>query len=165
MVPVFAAAVMFVILMTPAAAQTMDAVTTDLAKDWSDQKARMVALAEAMPAEKYDFKATPPQRSFGEQLEHLAVAHVRMLKALDPEGTIPAPPPPDGHGREAVVKALAAAYDYGQKIIEASPMTGTAGERSRARTIWAAMNNAMNHYGQCVVYLRLNDIVPPASRR
>jgi uncharacterized damage-inducible protein DinB len=41
----------------------------------------------------------------------------------------------------------------------------TSGGRSKARGVWAAMNNAMNHYGQCVVYLRLNGIVPPASRR
>jgi uncharacterized damage-inducible protein DinB len=146
-------------------AQGSDPVSADLARDWAEQKARMVALAEAMPAEKYDFKATPPQRSFGEQLEHLAVAHVRMLKALDPDGRISAPAAPAGHSRDAVVKALSEAYDYGQKVIESSPMTERAGERSRARVVWAAMNNAMNHYGQCVVYLRLNDIVPPASRK
>ena len=146
-----------------AAAQTVDA---DISRDWADQKTRMVALAEAMPAEKYDFKATPEQRTFGEQLVHLAQAHVRMLKALDPSGKVPAPAIGSAHDRDSVVKAVTAAYDYGQKAIEsAGALTEKAGERSRARTVWAAMLNAMNHYGQCVVYLRLNGIVPPASRR
>jgi uncharacterized damage-inducible protein DinB len=146
--------------------QPADPVAADLARDWVDQKARMIALAEAMPAERYDFKATPPQRTFGEQLAHLAEAHVRMLRPLDPGGRVPAPEIGHPRTREAVIAAVAAAYDYGRQVIEAaSPSTERAGERTRARAVWAAMNNAMNHYGQCVVYLRLNGIVPPASRR
>jgi hypothetical protein len=88
-----------------------------------------------------------------------------MLKALDPAGKVPAPTLGQAHDRDSVVKAVAASYDYGQKVIEAAgPLGETAGERSRARSVWAAMLNAMNHYGQCVVYLRLNGVVPPASR-
>jgi hypothetical protein len=148
-----------------AGAQTADAVATDLAADWAAQKARMVALAEAMPADKYDFKATPAQRSFGEQLHHLAQAHVRMLRMVDAAGKVPAPTIGEAHDRDSVVKAVTAAYDYGQKVIEsAGALAEKAGERSRARAVWGAMLNAMNHYGQCVVYLRLNGIVPPASR-
>jgi uncharacterized damage-inducible protein DinB len=143
-----------------------DPVAADLLKDWTDQKSRMVALAEAMPTEKYDFKATPAQRSFGEQLHHLAEAHVHMLKALDPAAKVPAPDVANAKTKEEIVKALAAAYDYGQAVLAGQgSVAETAGNRSKARVVWAAMNNAMNHYGQCVVYLRLNDIVPPASRR
>jgi uncharacterized damage-inducible protein DinB len=143
-----------------------DPVAADLLKDWTEQKSRMVALAEAMPTEKYAFKATPAQRSFGEQLHHLAEAHVRMLKTLDPAGKVPAPDVASAKTKEEVVKALASAYDYGQAVLAAQgSVAEAAGGRSKARVVWAAMNNAMNHYGQCVVYLRLNDIVPPASRR
>lgn len=150
-----------------AAAQTPpDAVAADLQKDWTDQKTRMIALADAMPAEKYAFKATPEQRTFGEQLHHLAEAHVRMFKTLDPDGKIPPPDVANAKSKEEVARALAAAYDYGQKLLAAQSSLGEpAGGRSKARVVWAAMNNAMNHYGQCVVYLRLNGIVPPASRR
>jgi hypothetical protein len=91
-----------------------------------------------------------------------------LFKALDPEGRIPTPTLPASHGRDETVKALAAAYDYGlavMKSVKALDVPPKAGEPIAARTVWAAMNNAMNHYGQCVVYLRLNDIVPPASRR
>lgn len=149
-----------------ASAQPADQIAADLASDWAAQKTRMVALAEAMPADKYDFKATPEQRTFGEQLLHLAQAHLRVLKPLDPAGKVPPPAIGEAHDRDSVVKAVGATYDYGQKVIEAAgPLTEKAGERSRARAVWAAMLNAMNHYGQCVVYLRLNGIVPPASRR
>jgi hypothetical protein len=148
--------------------QAPSPVGADLERDWTAQKARIVALAEAMPAEKYDFRATPPQRTYGEQLHHLADSHVRMFKALDPAGKVAAPAMPATHGRDEVVKAVAAAYDYGLAVIKSVPSLTEPtkpGQPTAARTVWAAMNNAQNHYGQCVVYLRLNDIVPPASRR
>ena len=152
-----------------AAAQSTPGLASDLARDWSAQKTRLVDLAEAMPADKYEFKATPAQRSYAEQLLHLAEAHVSMLKRLDPKGAVPAPTLSKDHSRDAVVRSLAAAYDYGLSVITSDPARDWAAAQgdgpSPARTVWAAMNNASNHYGQCVVYLRLNGIVPPASRR
>ena len=145
------------------------ALAADLEKDWTAQKARMVALAEAMPADKYEFKATPPQRTYGEQLLHLAEAHVGMFKRLDTAGKVPPPALGKDHSRDAVIKAVTAAYDYGLAVIKGDPARDwTAAAPSgttAARTVWSAMNLASNHYGQLVVYLRLNDIVPPASRR
>lgn len=142
----------------------------DLLRDWNAQKARMTAVAEAMPADKYEFKATPPQRTFGEQLHHLGQANVNLFKRLDPEGRVPAPAVPPGHDRDTVVRFLGESYDYAAKVLEGlsdAALTTPSGQNNTtpARTVWAAMSNAANHYGQCVVYLRLNDIVPPASRR
>lgn len=145
-------------------------IAADLERDWGAQKQRLVNLAEAMPADKYAFKATPEQRTFAEQLLHLAEAHVAMLKRLDPEGTVEAPVLTKEDSREAVVRSLSAAYDYGLAVLKSDPARAWGSpaqpdQPSPARTVWAAMNNAANHYGQCVVYLRLNGIVPPASRR
>jgi uncharacterized damage-inducible protein DinB len=151
---------------TPPAAGA-DALAADIGKDWEAQKARMLAVAEAMPADKYTFKTTPEQRTFGNQLLHLAQAHVRMLKPLDPAGKVPEPTMPTSETREDVIKSLTAAYDYGTAVLKAvdGPLHQTIGANTRARAFYNAMNNAMNHYGQCVVYLRVNGIVPPASRK
>jgi uncharacterized damage-inducible protein DinB len=144
-----------------------DPLLADLIRDWEAQKSRLVAIAEAMPAEKYEFKATPEQRTFAEQLLHLAEAHVSMLKALDSAGKTPAPTLSKSHAPKDVAQSLAAAYDYGSALLNSldGPAHQSSGRSTRARVVWAAMNNAMNHYGQCVVYLRLNGIVPPASRK
>ena len=151
------------------AQSTAPGLAADLEKDWTAQKARMVALAEAMPADKYEFKATPPQRTYAEQLLHLAEAHVGMFKRLDAAGKVTAPTLGKDHGREAVIKAVTDSYDYGLAVIKADPArdwtAAAAGGNTAARTVWSAMNLASNHYGQLVVYLRLNGIVPPASRR
>ena len=144
-------------------------LAADLEKDWTAQKARMVALAEAMPADKYEFKATPAQRTYAEQLLHLAEAHVGMFKRLDTAGKVQPPTLGKDHSRDAVIKAVAEAYDYGIAVIKADPArdwtAAAPGGTTAARTVWSAMNLASNHYGQLVVYLRLNDIVPPASQR
>jgi uncharacterized damage-inducible protein DinB len=144
-------------------------LAADLEKDWTAQKARMVALAEAMPADKYEFRATPPQRTYAEQLLHLAEAHVGMFKRLDAAGKVTPPTLGKDHGREAVIKAVTDSYDYGLAVIKADPArdwtAATPGGNTAARTVWSAMNLASNHYGQLVAYLRLNGIVPPASRR
>ncbi len=155
-------------LISPAVAQE-GGLRADLVKDWTAQKERLVALAEAMPAEKYEYKATPAQRSFGEQMHHLGQANLNMFKRLDPQGKVTPPTAPAGHARDAVVKFLGESYDYAAAVLAAVPeaalSTPGADGRTPARTVWAAMSNAANHYGQCVVFLRLNGVVPPASRR
>jgi hypothetical protein len=159
--------ILVLVLGTGAAAQTTaDPLAADLLRDWQSQQERILAMADAMPAEKYAFKATPEQRTFAEQLHHLAEAHVRMLKRLDPGTAVPAPVVSKDLTKEAVVKSLSDAYAYGRAVIEkASPLADSIGDTTKARSVWAALGNAQNHYGQCVVYLRLNGIVPPASRR
>jgi uncharacterized damage-inducible protein DinB len=144
-----------------------DPILRDLIRDWVAQRDRLLAVAEAMPGEKYDYRATEPQRTFGEQLHHLAQAHVGMLKPLDQAGHAPVPALEPGTSKVEVMRALTAAYTYGEAVLLAidGPASAPAGDVTRARVVWAAMNNAMNHYGQLVVYLRLNGIVPPASRR
>ena len=54
----------------------------DLSKDWAGQKTLLVTLANAMPEDKYGFKATPAQRTFGEHVLHIAQINVMLTKAL-----------------------------------------------------------------------------------
>src|SRR5262249_21395085 len=41
-------------------------------EDWNDIGRKLIAMAEDFPEDKYDFKPTPAQRSFAEQLLHVA---------------------------------------------------------------------------------------------
>lgn len=168
--PLLALAV--IILAQPANAQEGSAspakgLAADLKADWAAQKTRLVEMADAMPADQYVFKATEPQRTFGEQLVHLAEAHVNMLGRLDPSGQVPVPTISHEPTKDEVLASLTAAYDYGTAVLDAAGATllDPVNGHTAGRVVWQAMGNAQNHYGQCVVYLRLNDIVPPASRR
>jgi hypothetical protein len=67
---------MFVLAATAAALTASSAfaqatIHGDLLKDWANQKDMLVKIANAMPEDKFGFKPTPAQRSFGEQVLHI----------------------------------------------------------------------------------------------
>ena len=69
-----------------------------------------------------------------------------------------------------MIKALRESYDYGAKVwaglteAKALEMIEVKGEKvQRWSAILSAIQDNMNHYGNLVVYVRLNDLVPPRS--
>jgi len=139
--------------------------------------------AEAMPATKYTFAPTDGEfkgvRTFGQMVKHLAATnHILAAAALGEE------PPADAGdemGPEAVrtkpeiLEYLSGSFAHLAKAMDAigdqdpavksspiSPLQGAAATRL-ALTV-EALIHAFDHYGQMVEYLRMNGIVPPASR-
>ena len=156
----------------PAAAQAVS-LRDELLKDWLAMKQTMHALAERMPADRYTFKATPPQRDFGQQVVHVANANLLNLAFL--RGTAK-PPTIDRNAtsKDAAIQAMDASFDYGEALIREQTdatlmqMVETnrfLGPSSRARVVYFLLGHAWDIYGQMVVYLRLNGGTPPASER
>lgn len=156
----------------PAAAQSAG-LKAELLKDWLDLKETMHRLAEAMPEDKYSFKATPPQRDFGQQVAHIAGANVMNLGFL---GAKTSPPMVNRNptSKTQAVMGMDASFDYGAAVIdefddrtlmEVVQTNRFLGPSSRARVIWFLLGHTWDIYGQMVVYLRLNGGVPPASQR
>ena len=155
----------------PAAAQSAS-LQGDLLKDWTNMKTTMTKIADAMPEDKYGFKPTPAQRSFGEQMMHVAGANMGLIKAL---GSKAAPPAVNMKAttKADIVKALAESYDYGiaaikeqtdQTMMETVQGPPFMGPSTRARIVYATIGHAWDEYGVVTTYLRLNGIIPPASR-
>ena len=157
----------------PGLAQRAD-VKAEVLKDWTDMKAIIVKISNEMPEDKFGFKATPPQRTYGEQILHIAGANLNFLKAL---GGRTAPPSIDlkATSKADIVRALEASFDYGTALIneqtpdsileqvKVPPFMG--GTSSRARVAYFLLGHTWDTYGQMVVYLRLTGHVPPASQR
>jgi uncharacterized damage-inducible protein DinB len=165
-----AAAALLATLATPAAAQTLAA---DMLKDWQQQKGMIIGIAEAMPEDKWSFKSTPAQRSYGEQVMHIVQVNQMLLATLGAKTAAPAINM-KATSRADTLQALRQSYDYGEAIVkefnDAAWVQAVMGPRfigqaTRVRIASFAMTHAMDIYGQMVVYLRLNGIVPPASRR
>ncbi len=145
---------------------------SDVVKDWTNMKETMTKIADAMPEDKYGFKPTPEQRSFGEQVLHVAGANVMIMKTLGGKAAAPAIDQ-KATGKAAILKALADSYDYGTAVLKeqtdqtlVEPVQGPRfiGTATRARLVWDTIGHAWDEYGAMTTYLRLNKIVPPASR-
>ena len=141
----------------------------------------MVSLAEEMPADKYDFKPSAGEfasvRTFGEQVKHAATM-IYMTAAIVLEEKSPYGPgtndngPEDVRGKEQVVSYLKGSIAYARLAMASlseqnalDPLKTYFGSQPRAEVAAGITYHSYNHYGQMVVYARLNGIVPPASRR
>ncbi len=153
-------------------AQTASA-RDELLKDWLDMKASMHALAEAMPEDRFTFRATPPQRDFAQQVLHVANANVLNLRFLG--GKAEAPIIDRALTRKAdVIAAMDRSFDYGEALLREQTdeslrtvvqTNAFLGPSSRGRVVWFLLGHSWDIYGQMVVYVRLNGGTPPASQR
>jgi hypothetical protein len=146
------------------------------------------SAAEAMPEDKWDFrpasgmfKSEKPEfgpgevRTFREQVKHVACANFAFAAELD-GATPPAGCDKDGpspaHTRAELLTYLRDSYAALDKSINAmtvknmyDPMSGPyATPNTRLGLAGICIWHNADHYGQMVLYLRLNGIVPPSSR-
>jgi hypothetical protein len=146
----------------------------------------MMGAVKAMPAEKYDFAPSPAifvpgqktefekVRTFAQQATHVAEANYffyAIVSGLKPDM--------DVSGiekltkKEDVVAALAGSFAFAHKAIATlSPANSfevikspEPGFQTRATLASFGISHCFDHYGQMVVYLRMNGIVPPASAK
>jgi uncharacterized damage-inducible protein DinB len=166
-----AAAIVILAMLRPAAAQSAS-IQAEMLKDWSDLKTTMMKIANEMPDDKYSFKPTPPQQSYGERILDVVQANVGFLRTLGGKALAPKIDA-KATTKEAAMKALADSFDYGiallkeqndQTMLQAvkAPFIGSS---SRARVYTFLIGHTWDIYGQMAVYLRLNGKVPPASQR
>ena len=159
----------------PPAAPTITTLAGDVQADWAIHKDLLVNAADAMPADKFGYKPTPAQRSYGEQIMHVVGADQSVVGMLG--GKTPAPAINLKAATKAdVMTALRQSMDYFEVVLKeftdqqlnervAAGAGGTGPSASRLRLVYASIAHSLDIYGQMVVYLRLNGIVPPASRR
>ena len=132
-----------------------------------------------MPEEKYDFKPTNGEfkgvRTFAEQVKHVACANFAFFSEMEKKA-----PPPDcetGGPNPAKTKAelmqyVGQSFAYGDTVIAKITTLNMldkieghyAGPNTRIGMVITAVWHSTDHYGQMVEYLRMNGIVPPASR-
>jgi uncharacterized damage-inducible protein DinB len=139
----------------------------------------VVSAAEAMPEAKFNFAPTQGEfkgvRDFLAQVKHVAGVSYMVCSAISgqqaPEGRAGEDGPAAIKSKSEAVSYLKDAFAYCNKAygtLDANtalqPVKAPFGTSSRLAL--ASFNNShcMDHYGQMVVYLRMNGIVPPASR-
>jgi uncharacterized damage-inducible protein DinB len=143
---------------------------------------QVVPGADAMPEKDYGYAPTGGAftgvRTFAEQVKHLAAANwqlaARVLGEQPPSGTEAENAPPSVRSKAEIMEYLRGSFAILHRAITsvtddnvAVPLDNGSGDpwhRQRLGLIIDAIAHSSDHYGQMVVYLRANGIVPPASR-
>ncbi len=150
-------------------------------RQFSSLEHEFVPLVEAMPADKFDFAPTTGEfkgvRTFAEQAKHVAAVNYIIAASLlgekPPVNTNGEKGPDDAKTKDQVLKFVKDSFVYSHKALATlndknlmeifdGPFGGKS-TRLGAASIFTW--HSFDHYGQMVVYLRMNGIVPPASRQ
>jgi uncharacterized damage-inducible protein DinB len=135
---------------------------------WDSTRDLVIGIVEVMPEDKYDFKATPTVRSFRDQVIHLVAENYLFFGRVAGENL--GNPAQGLKTRAELIKALRDSYEYGAKVWgglteeKALEMIEVRGQKvQRWSPILVAIQDNMNHYGNLVIYVRMNGLVPPRS--
>jgi uncharacterized damage-inducible protein DinB len=144
-----------------------------------EQSKEVIGAAEAMPADKYDFAPNCPGgdfkgvRTFAAQVRHLAQANYHFFQGWGVAGGVDPKTLASLKTKDDLVKALRDSFAFEQAAINSitpenafSPLPGpSALKLTRVSMVAYGMQHTTDHYGQMVEYLRMNGIIPPASRK
>jgi hypothetical protein len=131
----------------------------------------MVAAAEAMPAEKYNFKPTPEMNSFAHLVMHIAQSNNGLCSKIS-DTAAPDAKLADSDPKDKLVAGLKASFDYCSTALEKVD-DSKLGEQmmlfgsrpfSRAAVLIILSDDWYDHYGAQATYLRLNGILPPTAQ-
>jgi DinB family protein len=162
--------------------QSPPTIASVVDREISSVEQQILGVADAMPGDKFDFSPETLNipgsdykgvRSFAVQLRHVAASNYFIWSPLTgdklPEGL------KDGNGPEAlktkadIIRFLKESFALGHRaaatLTIANMLLSPQGSKStRLRLAEFGVAHAYDHYGQMIEYLRMNGIVPPASR-
>ena len=167
---------------TPSAPPT---IASAIDREISIVEKEVVEVADAMPADKFDFSPEKLNisgsdykgvRTFGQQLKHVAASNYLIWSPITgekaPDTVNDGKGPDDMTAKADIIKYLKDSFAFGHKSVATlnssnlvEPITSSSG-RPTTRLFLAtfAAAHCFDHYGQIIEYLRMNGIVPPASR-
>jgi len=154
-------------------APTKDPVSSALRDILPGRRKNTVAAVEAMPAEKFNYKPTADQMTFGHLVGHIAETNDLLCSKA---AAVPAPKVDEvkeTDSKDKLVAALKASFDFcsdalakmdDSRLAETTEIfPGRQGSRA-----WASMILAgawADHYAEAAMYLRLNGMLPPTAKK
>jgi uncharacterized damage-inducible protein DinB len=162
--------------------QSPPTIASAVDREISTIEKQIVEIAEAMPEDKFNFSpeglSIPGSdykgvRSFGVQVKHIAASNYFIWSPLTgdplPQGLKDGNGPENLKSKAEILKFLKDSFALGHKAaatLTAQNMLQSPehSKSTRFRLAMFAIAHVYDHYGQMVEYLRMNGIVPPASR-
>jgi hypothetical protein len=166
-------AILVLALLSSAAAQSKSPASDALRQMLGGREKNTVAAFEEMPANKYDYKPTPEQMTFGHLAAHIAESNyyfcantgdVAEPKVEELKGT---------EGKDKLVAAMKSSFEFCHTALvkaDDSKMNENikwfdGKERPRAWAFLGLASSWADHYGAAAMYLRLNGLLPPTAKK
>ena len=155
-----------------ASAPIKDPVTAAVKLILPNRQKNILAAIDAMPADKFGYKPTPDQITFGHLVVHIIESNNGLCaKAAD----VPAPKVDelkDTDAKDKLVAAAKASFDFcsdaigkmsDAKLGDTIPLFGTT-QGPRSMAAFFMVGGWADHYAAAAMYLRLNGITPPSAQ-
>src|ERR1035438_2893830 len=154
-------------------AQDKNPVTSVAKQILPRQQKNLVAAVEEMPADKFGYKPTEQQMTFGHLILHIVESNNYLCSKIGDEPEVKAPVPlKESDGKEKLVAALKASFEFcsttlgkvdDSKLGDDIELFG-GHKGSRAFALIALTNDWADHYSSAAMYLRLNGLLPPTAQ-
>ncbi len=144
-------------------------VLSSFQEKWENSKNYLIAVAEAMPEEKYGYRPTEREMTFGEQLIHIRENMLWLGNAYFTD-----PPNPENNtvsaqkDKDTIIQTLTMSFDkVAQIITDVNPddlsqeVDFFKGTKTKLQILNLMQDHVTHHRGQLIVYLNLNSIEPP----
>ena len=152
---------------------TKNPVSSALREILPGRQKNTIAAVEAMPADKFNYKPTPDQMTFGHLVAHMVEANNLLCSKAAAVAAPKVEEVKESDSKDKLVAALKASFDFCSDTLGkmddsklAETTEGFGGKQvSRA---WASIilaSNWADHYAEAAMYLRLNGLTPPSAKK
>ena len=135
---------------------------------WQNSKTYLLDIAKAMPEEKYTFKPTEREMTFGEQLLHIKGNMDWLSTSYFTDEKYDKKKDDTKYSKEEIISMLEKSFDNVFENIKNSKPESLkekveffAGPKTKLQILNLLQDHVTHHRGQLIVYLNLNEIVPP----
>ena len=143
-------------------------VVASFLEKWENSKTYLMEIANAMPDDKYDFKPTKREMSFSEQLLHIKGNMDWLSTSYFTDEKFEKKKDEITYSKEEIIAMLSNSFDAVSEIIKNTKSETLnekvdffAGEKTKLQILNLLQDHVTHHRGQLIVYLNLNEIVPP----
>jgi uncharacterized damage-inducible protein DinB len=133
----------------------------------------IVAAADEMPADKYAFRPTPEQITFGHLVMHMAGSNNLLCSKISGEASPDSEKLSETDSKDKLIAALKSSFDFCTQAMAkvddsnlGEELTLFGGRKAtRAAAMIALTDDFSDHYSAAASYLRLNGLLPPTAQR
>ncbi len=158
---------------TAVLAQDKNPVTSVAKEILPRQQKNLVAAVEEMPADKFGYKPTAQQMTFGHLVLHIVDSNNYLCSKIGDVPEVKTPVPlKESDGKDKLVTALKASFEFCSTALgkvddsklgdELELFGGRKGPRAFA--LITLTNDWADHYSSAAMYLRLNGLLPPTAQ-